>query len=282
MINIMNILIAIQDLTNVENVQQIENVLQFAAQFTYGVDEPPTILVNIESGGDCIPPHVDKILAEACIRAPLPAFHPKIRTGDTIKNILHDAEFGNYDLVFVHDQPNHRLDRFFRATRAVRIAKRALCPVIVVKGKVGPIQQILMCDSGSPESPMLGLFITRVVDILPGEQDVTILHVMSQISAGPGVRGEQLRANADELIVTQTPEGELLERDLSSLEKSGSHPLPKVRHGLVVEEILAEARSGDYDLIIIGAHRQKWQQFLLDDLSRQIIEQADRPVLIVK
>ena len=129
---------------------------------------------------------------------------------------------------------------------------------------------------------MLGLFITRVVDILPGEQDVTILHVMSQISAGPGVRGEQLRANADELIVTQTPEGELLERDLSSLEKSGSHPLPKVRHGLVVEEILAEARSGDYDLIIIGAHRQKWQQFLLDDLSRQIIEQADRPVLIVK
>jgi nucleotide-binding universal stress UspA family protein len=77
-------------------------------------------------------------------------------------------------------------------------------------------------------------------------------------------------------------EGDLLERDIHSLEKSGLHSVPKVRHGLVVDEILAEARSGDYDLIVIGAQRQKWQRFLLADLSHQIIEQVDRPVLVVK
>ena len=281
MIDHMRILIAIQVTSNVENVQQIEKLLQFAAQFTYLVEEPPTILVNIESGADAIPPHVDSILAEACIRAQLLTFHPKIRAGDPIKNILHEVEFGNYDLVIVRDIPNHRLSRFFQATSAVRIAERTPCPVIVVKGKAGPIQQILMCESGSPESPLLGLSINQVVDLLPGKQDVTILHVMSQISAGPGVRGEDLRADAEELIKTHSPEGDFLERDLNCLDKSGFRPIPKVRHGLVVDEILAEVSSGNYDLLIIGLHRQVWQRFLLADLSTPIIQQASCPVLVV-
>jgi nucleotide-binding universal stress UspA family protein len=50
-----------------------------------------------------------------------------------------------------------------------------------------------------------------------------------------------------------------------------------------VDEILAEARSGDYDLVVIGAHRGAgWERLLLDDLAHQIIEQMDRPVLVVR
>lgn len=278
----MQILIAFQDLPHLENALQVENVLQFAAQFKYGIDKPPTILVNRKSGADSIPPEVDTILTEACARAPLPSFHLKICTGNPVKNILHETKFGGHDLVILSDQPNQRLKRYFRTTRTGRIAERAHCPVIVVKDQTHPIQNILMCDSGSPESPLLSSFTTQIVDMLSGEQDITILHVMSQISAGPGVRGEDLRANADELIETNTPEGDLLEQGLHSLDKSGMDPVPKVRHGLVVDEILAETRSGDYDLTIIGAHNQKWQQFLLDNLSQQIVEEIDRPVLIVK
>ncbi len=278
----MRILIAFQDLSTIEDALQIENALRFAAQFTCRTDEPPTVLVNIESGVGRIPPYVDTILAEVCLRTPIPAFRPEIRVGNLGKNIRHEIEVGNYDLVIVRECPNNRLGRFFRITRATLIAERAPCPVIVIKGKIGPIQRILMCDSGSPESPLLGKFTAQLVDLLPGEQDITILHVMSQISAGPGVQGEQLRANADELIETQSPEGEFLERDLGSLDQPGLHPVPKVRHGLVVDEIMAEANSGNYDLIIIGVFRQKWQRLLLTDLSRQIIDKTDRPVLIVK
>ena len=54
-------------------------------------------------------------------------------------------------------------------------------------------------------------------------------------------------------------------------------------HGLVVDEILAEARDGDYDLVVIGTHRgEGWRRILLDDLAHQIIAQVDRPVLIVR
>jgi nucleotide-binding universal stress UspA family protein len=106
---------------------------------------------------------------------------------------------------------------------------------------------------------------------------------MSQITAGPGASGEQLQADAEELIQNHAPEGQLLERDIQILEQLNLHPRPKVRHGLVVDEILTEARDGDYDLVVIGAHRgEGWRRILLDDLAHQIIGQLDRPVLVVR
>jgi nucleotide-binding universal stress UspA family protein len=103
------------------------------------------------------------------------------------------------------------------------------------------------------------------------------------MGAGPGIDGHQLRADADALILEQAPEGELLGRDLQALRNKGYPCIPKVRHGLVVEEVLAEARMGDYDLVIIGAHRGTgWRRILLDDIAHQIVVGLDRPVLVVR
>jgi nucleotide-binding universal stress UspA family protein len=45
---------------------------------------------------------------------------------------------------------------------------------------------------------------------------------------------------------------------------------------------LTEAKDGDYDLVIIGAHRREgWRGILLDDLARKIILQIDRSILVV-
>ena len=67
------------------------------------------------------------------------------------------------------------------------------------------------------------------------------------------------------------------------LDKPGIHPTPKVRHGLVVDEILAEARSGDYDLVVVGAHQSDSpRSILLDNIAHQIMEKIKRPILIVR
>jgi nucleotide-binding universal stress UspA family protein len=79
-----------------------------------------------------------------------------------------------------------------------------------------------------------------------------------------------------------TPEGSLLEDDLARLGKLNVRLEAKVRHGLVVKEILAEAKSGGYDLVVIGAHQGKgWERFLLDDLAHEIISYGDRPLLVI-
>jgi nucleotide-binding universal stress UspA family protein len=60
------------------------------------------------------------------------------------------------------------------------------------------------------------------------------------------------------------------------------HLRTKIRHGLVVDEILAEANDGDYDLVIIGSHQgSNFERFLLDDLAHQIVTQSNTSILIV-
>ena len=273
----MRILIAIHDLSNTET------ILQFAAQIACHADEPPTILAVIRYETDWPPSCVDAILAEACKHSPIPQLRTQTRIGRPVEKILREATEGNYDLLIVGEQPARWFSRLFRASTAVRIAEHAPCPVIVVKGEMRAIHRVLLCDSGAEKSPLLGRFTAQVADMLEGEEDITILHVMSQISAGPGVRGGQLRASADDLIEEHTPEGEMLERDIEALERPGIHPRPKVRHGLVIDEILAEARSGEYDLVVIGAYRSEgWGRLLLDDLARKILIRMDRPVMVVR
>jgi len=56
----------------------------------------------------------------------------------------------------------------------------------------------------------------------------------------------------------------------------------KVRHGVVVEEILEEAEAGDFDVIVMGMPQVSgWQRYLVDDPIHKVILHGDRPVLVV-
>jgi hypothetical protein len=106
------------------------------------------------------------------------------------------------------------------------------------QGKSAPIHRILLCISGSSSPSRDTLFAARLVSLLNKQSEITVLHVMSQISAGPGGRDEwQLFAGAAELIHNHAPEGELMKQDIQLLERSPAYISPKIRHGLVVEEI---------------------------------------------
>jgi nucleotide-binding universal stress UspA family protein len=304
-----------------------EVTLRLGAQIARRAGEPPTVLMVIKHEADRPPPPANVILSRAreLLGADVSNVQTKVRIGCPAEEIIREAQEGDYDLVIVGERQDRNLfSRFLFGSTAVRVAEHAPCPVIVAKGKAGPIHRILLCDSGA-ESPSVGLceaspsesewdrtaspsesewdrtaspsesewdrtgpsalsrFTAQLADLLEGEAEITVLHVMSQMSAGPGVIGKQLRADVEELIEEHAPEGGLLERDIRVLERPGIHPRPKVRHGLVVDEILQDAQSGNYDLVVIGAYHGKgWRRLLLDDLAHKIIVRLDRPVLVVR
>lgn len=273
-----------QILTAICGLPHSEMVLRFGAQIARRTGETPTVITVIRREADR--PRADAILARACqlLKPRVANVLTRVRIGHPAEEIIREAEEGGYNLVIVGERQRHDLvSRFLLGSTAERVVEHAPCPVIIAKGKTGPIHRILLCDSGAESPSLLDRFTTQLADLIGNEEEITVLHVMSQISAGPGVRGTQLRAGAEELIENHAPEGELLERDIQLLERLGTHPQPKVRHGLVVDEILEEAQGGNYDLVVIGAHRgEGWRRILLDDLARQIIAQMDRPVLVVR
>jgi nucleotide-binding universal stress UspA family protein len=244
----------------------------------------PTVMTVMAGGSDRR--RADAILAKAADQLALSGgeVHTLVVQGSPVREITREASSGGYHLVVVGERPPDRHPaRLSRRSTTWHIVEQAPCSVLIAKGRISPIRRILLCDSGAHDSPALGDFTARLANAMGSDEEVTVLHVMSQMGAGPGVEGRQLRADVNELIAERTPEGELLERDLAVLDQSGVRPRPLVRRGLVVDEILAEARNGLYDLVIIGAHRgQGWQRFLLDDLAFKIAAGLDRPVLIAR
>jgi len=58
----------------------------------------------------------------------------------------------------------------------------------------------------------------------------------------------------------------------------------KVRRGLVCDEILRDAKRGDYDLLVPGSSRSATGlvRIMMGDVTPQIIQQAKQPVLVVR
>ncbi len=229
-------------------------------------------------------PRADAILSSArqVLERLLPeaSFRTLTRVGHPAEEILAEAESGHYTLVVVGEKQHHGLiTRFVLGSTAQRVIEHAPCPVLLAKGKIGPIQRILICDSGSDEVSIVERVTQQLPCFLDGPQGIAVLHVKSQGGVPEGEPG----VATVKLIDGDSPEGKVLHRDLQLLGRNGYTCNPKVRHGPVVDEVLAEARERNYDLLVIGTHHGGgWRRILLDDNAHQIVMRLDRPVLVVR
>lgn len=208
-----------------------------------------------------------------------------VRIGQPADQILRVANEMRQDdkqvLVILGERTHHGLARRILAPTVKRVLQRMPGPVLIARGKVRPPKRLLVCEGGR-EPSLLQRLMVQLKPLVAEADALTVLHVMSQMAAYPGVRGWELRADAEELMEAHAPEGEILEEDLEQLDQLKVYSQAKVRHGLVVKEILKEASAGEYDLVVIGAHQGSgWERFLLDDLAQEIVDLCDRPVLVV-
>lgn len=231
---------------------------------------------------DAEQPQAEAILLRASTLMPSGTnVQSKIRMGQVADEIINEGLENQQQLIIIGEKPPQGLIGRLLAPTAERVIDQMPCPVLLARGVVRPLRRVLVCESGRDPS-LLNRLISQLAPLLQQAEELTALHVMSQIAAAPGVPGWELRADADELIEKHTIEGKLLEADLAQLAKLNLRLQAKVRHGLVVREILDEMQAGDYDLVVIGAHQSRgWERLLLDDLARELIHHADRPLLVV-
>ncbi len=221
----------------------------------------------------------EMVLGRAVGLLPTAVAFPKtcLSIGHPANEIVREAETGEYDLIVVGIR-THNLIKHFLGSVAEQVIAQAPCPVIVAKTETALLRRILVCEGGR-EPSLLSRFITRLPALIANGTELKILHVMSQMATVPGIADWQLQANAAELMQQHTPEGQLLEQDMRLLVQSHIPSQAQVRHGLVVDEILAEADSANADLIVIGAHEENG--WWLENLSHQIVTQANKSVLVV-
>ncbi|HLE73937.1 MAG TPA: universal stress protein [Anaerolineales bacterium] len=207
----------------------------------------------------------------------------KTRFGHVSVELRAEIEEGGYDLLVLGRlRKLNWLERLFGNT-ATKVLTSMPTAILFAKGVSDDFDRLLLCESLGVEGTLIKDLKYRFPLFFKGGREITILHVMSQMGAQPGVKSWELRASAEELIDAGTLEGQLIQEELGALtEKSRAQVRPRVRHGPVVEEIMAEAEEGGYDLIVIGAHQASgWQGFLLENLAIRIVAASHKPVLIL-
>lgn len=277
--------------------------LRFGAALARASTEPATLLAVAEHASD--QPTVERALEEGrrwVGDAPAPTV--KMRRGHPAEQILEEARPANYDLLVVGARGRRGLTRFLLGSTAERIVRHAQLPVLVFRGARRDLNQMLICTGGQPQGLALVQFAGRVARLSGAE--ATVLHVMSQLPASPLAEDEptvldgmtrlpamplsltgnldDLESSAEDLMARETREGKHLRKALDILAGMSVQARARVRHGLVVDEVSAEACGSDYDLIAVGAHSAKgWMRLLLDDVAHEIMDACvDRPILVVK
>ena len=207
-------------------------------------------------------------------------FETNMRRGHAAEQILDEAAAWGADLIVIGRLGRRGLTRLIMGGTAARIIQYARCSVLLVKGQRSALQRILVCTAGGEP----GLHDVEVAGRLAAQTQaaVTVLHVMSQVTLTEKDYKSELEAPADDLIARHTREGVHLETALNMLKSWGVSGVARVRHGLVVDEIAAEARDGNYDLLVIGAHLARGLlRWLLDDVTAHVLEETQIPILVV-
>jgi len=278
-----------------------QSALRFGSALARGSPEPATLLGVAERPED-------RALVEQALQegeawlAGAPAPRTKVRIGQAAEQILEEAASGAYDLLVVGTRGRHGITRFLLGSTAERIARQAGEPVLLVQGECDSVDRILACTAGAAPGLAVVELAGRVARLVGAR--VTVLHVMSQLLGSPvparaaplqvmpqtpappkvpDAQALDLDATAEQLMSGDTWEGAHLREALSILAGMDVPAEARVRHGLVVDEIVEETYEGDYGLVVVGSQPvEGWMRLLLNNVSQQIIGCTDRPVLVAR
>jgi len=154
-------------------------------------------------------------------------------------------------------------------------------PILYVPSACIPPAHIIICLGGlgyGMTAENLGLEIASRV-----KAPVTLLHVVPPIDLDyPESR--TVRENWDHLVDTDSLLGRTLRNALDEAQKMDLKTGLKVRHGNVIEEILAELKEGDYDLVCMGSpySGHGLRQFYAPNVTAEVAEAIGCPVLTVR
>lgn len=213
----------------------------------------------------------------------------KVRQGFPEEQLLAETEEHFYHLVVIGARGGKKQGITRMGSTARRLARFVKVPLLIVTQPRAAINRVLICTSGERQGESDAM-VGGALSALLGAR-VTVLHVMSQIPLGPEAKIEDLERDALDLMQTGAREGEHFKRLQEIMQSQGlmtSRCSLKVRHGLVLDEIMTEAREGSYDLVVIGAHQVPEDQFkglrllFQENIADDILAHVQRPVLVVR
>jgi nucleotide-binding universal stress UspA family protein len=204
-----------------------------------------------------------------------------VRAGEPIRQILKQTSTTTYDLVVIGSRHTGTTGLYWRSRKTYEVVKSIPPPVLVAIGECTRLKKFLVCTGGKE-------FIEDAVQLTgrlaaAAGVSVTLLHVMAE---PPAMYADLVRLEEDvkQLLESNSELAINLRGQKEELERLGVPTEVRVRHGLVLYQVVAETRMGDYDLIVTGSSQARGviRHYIMGDLTRSILNHANCPVLVVR
>ncbi len=200
-----------------------------------------------------------------------------VRSGEPIRQILAETTANEYDLAVIGARRKASGGLYWRPEKTYEVIKAVPPPVLVAIGACNRLQRILVCTGGKKyidDAVQLAGDIAKCV-----KAQVTLLHVMAE---PPAIVRQDV--NVDLLLASASELGRNLRAQKESLEKIGLLVEVRIREGFALDQIFAEVREGQHDLIVTGTSQSTgpFRHYIMGDLTREILNRANCPVLVAR
>lgn len=204
-----------------------------------------------------------------------------LKEGRPTGGLIEEASEEGYDMIALAMRDISALQRWLGGSRTRKVIRSGQASVLIAKNPRPTLDRMLICTSGAEIAESV---VERGAQLAQSAgARVTLLYVASSVpTMYTGL--EQIEETLPELLEADTPVSRHLRQGAEILARYNLDAELELRRGVVADEIMEEVERGGYDLIVIGGPRRRGplQTYLLGDVSWQIVERSDVPVLVVK
>lgn len=256
---------------------ELDKAMRFAAAIAKACDADVTLLGIVEPGSDDIAmkahwQRARALLEDEHIRTELVS-----KPGPPVMEITEHTESHDYDLVII----GAGLAGVAMPAKAYELARRIEAPVLLFTGDRTALRKMLICSGGKNYIEKAIADAGQIARCTGAS--ATLLHVCAE---PPLIYADLLSREEDvgALLDSTSELGRNLRQQKGMLEKAGIPVDVRLRHGMVVGRVIAEANQGDYDLIVLGSAmaRSPFYRYAVGDVTRDIVNRATCPVLITR
>jgi nucleotide-binding universal stress UspA family protein len=201
----------------------------------------------------------------------------EVQNGNAEEVIPRKAKQGNYIIVLgLLGRPQIR--RLLTGRSIRHLMEEIEQPILYVPELRLPLKKILICIGG------LGYEVTAehiaMQMAMKSRAEITLLHIIPPIDMNYPT-AKTVSTHWQHLADTNTPVGRSLRQALEVAKNDGLTASVTARQGNVVEEIVAEAKEGNYDLLCMGSvySSNALRQLYAPNVTAEIADSAACPIL---
>lgn len=203
------------------------------------------------------------------------------KAGRPVPEIIKRTQETKYDLVVIGAARKGIRGPLYMSARAYKIIESVEPPVLVVIGERTALRRILLCTGGTKRADTTVNLAGEMAR--SANASVDLFHVLAE---APAVYAHLIKSedDVDQFLQSDSKLGRNLRHQKELLEKMGVPCEVRLPHGLVLDELLKELQRAKYDLVVSGSSpaQDRLRAYIMGNLTREIVNRADLPVLVVR